>query len=490
MAEAGRASKRARTDEGSGAESESLGESDSDTGDESEAEQAEVVIDDALLAQDAGFDLRSWAGALPWGAESAQMGHLGRLAEAAFTASGGQSFWVPMERRQAAAGVLEAFAAAVFDFHTAGGVDGVEIDPARSGAEVWVQVRSATAAAAAASEAEAAEGGEEDPASINWHFDKDEDLLDECDVYLHPFISTVTYLTNVGAPTVVVVDAKITPDGVLQQAEEGAEGGSAEEEWGAAVSYPVVGKHIAFNGRLLHGCPSCAAPPPAAGQPAGPRISLLVNVWLNHVPVGLAELHEHEAELTAQAADAVAALSGATLWAAPTAQDVGALGTDSPLASVATDASGFPVGVRPSRNRTMHKRALMPLACWSFARTFAQLCAHAAGVLVRRGWGSGCGWVCLSPRCVRLRLAERTACARGRPRRSSMRPRATTRTRHQKRATADCMLEIYVFSLSTSRPLHRAPAAAAPSPPAPPSPPAAPPTRSSRPPACSPPRCT
>ena len=83
---------------------------------------------DALLAQDAGFDLRSWAGALPWGAESAQMGHLGRLAEAAFTASGGQSFWVPMERRQAAAGVLEAFAAAVFDFHTAGGVDGVEID--------------------------------------------------------------------------------------------------------------------------------------------------------------------------------------------------------------------------------------------------------------------------------------------------------------------------------------------------------------------------
>ena len=60
--------------------------------------------------------------------------------------------------------------------------------------------------------------------------------------------------------------------------------------WGAAVSYPVVGKHIAFNGRLLHGCPNCAAPPPAAGQPAGPRISLLVNVWLNHVPVGLAEL--------------------------------------------------------------------------------------------------------------------------------------------------------------------------------------------------------
>ena len=387
MADAGRASKRARTDEGSGAESESLGESDSDTGDESEAEQAEVVIDDALLAQDAGFDLRSWAGALPWGAESAQMGHLGRLAEAAFTASGGQSFWVPMERRQAAgaAGALEAFAAAVFDFHTAGGVDGVEIDPARSGAEVWVQVRSATAAAAEAEAAEGEEAGGEDPASINWHFDKDEDLLDECDVYLHPFISTVTYLTNVGAPTVVVVDAKITPDGVLQQA-EGAEGGSAEEEWGAAVSYPVIGKHIAFNGRLLHGCPSCAAPPPAAGQPGGPRISLLVNVWLNHVPVGLAELHEHEAELTAQAADAVAALSGATLWAAPTAQDVGALGTDSPLASVAADASGFPVGVRPSL-KTLHKRALRPLACWS-AGGGAAAAAGSASCRAARGGGS------------------------------------------------------------------------------------------------------
>jgi hypothetical protein len=120
--------------------------------------------------------------------------------------------------------------------------------------------------------------------SINWHFDKDEDLLDEYGVYIHPFISTVTYLSDVGSPT-VVIGARVTSEGELQMHDDGAaaddDDGADADGAGAAddgaddddddgdddqqqpllqqqpfdvyASYPVLGKHIAFNGRLLHG---------------------------------------------------------------------------------------------------------------------------------------------------------------------------------------------------------------------------------------------
>jgi hypothetical protein len=117
--------------------------------------------------------------------------------------------------------------------------------------------------------------------SINWHFDKDEDLLDECGVYIHPFISTVTYLSDVGSPT-VVIGARVTSEGELQLPDDGAadddDGADGDDDgdddddgeddqqqplqqqqqqqqqpFDVYASYPVLGKHIAFNGRLLHG---------------------------------------------------------------------------------------------------------------------------------------------------------------------------------------------------------------------------------------------
>ena len=68
------------------------------------------------------------------------------------------------------------------------------------------------------------------------------------------------------------------------------------------ASYPVLGKHIAFNGRLLHGCPSSCALPrgPSVSKSTSKlknkaatvgvgdqRVSLLVNIWLNHKPLGV-----------------------------------------------------------------------------------------------------------------------------------------------------------------------------------------------------------
>ena len=122
-----------------------------DEDEQASEEEEEVVIDDALLALDAPFELRCWHGAV--GGKAVRQLH--ELCAEAFMAFQGRSFWVPADRplpaAAAAAGsgwaVLERFAADVYAFHTKGLKD-VEIDASRSGAEVWVQVRSGGGGAA------------------------------------------------------------------------------------------------------------------------------------------------------------------------------------------------------------------------------------------------------------------------------------------------------------------------------------------------------
>lgn len=63
------------------------------------------------------------------------------------------------------------------------------VDCVESGAEWWVQRRQ--------------EGHHED-LGMPFHWDKDEKLLDQEGVVVCPVISTVTYLTDDGAPTVVL----------------------------------------------------------------------------------------------------------------------------------------------------------------------------------------------------------------------------------------------------------------------------------------------
>lgn len=154
---------------------------------------------------------------------------------------------------------LERLARAVFERHTTG----VDFNPATSGAEWWAQVR---------------RGGDKHE-SIEFHWDVDEhfcDLPGGGGVHVHPHLSTVTYLTAVGAPT-LVLDAK---------APKNATKGAIEQVYGAvpsgAISFPRLGKTIVFDGSKLHG-----AVPPAkgSGAPNGERrVTFLVNVWLNHRP--------------------------------------------------------------------------------------------------------------------------------------------------------------------------------------------------------------
>lgn len=92
---------------------------------------------------------------------------------------------------------------------------------------------------------------------------------------MHPHLGTVTYLTeSTGAPT-VIFDKKGT-------FEFGSDASGPLN--GCVLSYPSIGKHICFDGELLHGAPSTLAYPEINEEIEGFRVTFLVNVWLDHVP--------------------------------------------------------------------------------------------------------------------------------------------------------------------------------------------------------------
>ena len=238
--------------------------------------------------------------------------------------SAGETFWLAADASPRCA--LEALARRIFELHTAeasaaaaaaavaaagakpgGGGSGdvgnvtsslhpfQPFDPSRSGAEWWTQVLDARD-------------------EIGLHWDKDYGL-EGADLNVHPHVATVTYLCGEGAPTLMV--RKTTPV-YYSHSVEGPLGPPWEAN--AYLSWPAPGKHVAFDGRWLHGAPtelaaatsgdgdaSTAAPKQkdhrkqkrsqaGAGARAGararaqPRVTFLVNVWLNHVPSTAAPL--------------------------------------------------------------------------------------------------------------------------------------------------------------------------------------------------------
>jgi len=148
-----------------------------------------------------------------------------------------------------------------------------------SGAEWWVQVRPATTPG---EEAQPSAGG------IGWHWDKDEELRTATGLFVHPHVSTVTYLSDAGAATVVLDSCADFASGTPPL--------DAPIRRGLA-SWPSAGKHLSFDGRHLHGVPHellqiPVLPPP--GRPAavaeaarGQRVTFLVNIWLNYRPLGI-----------------------------------------------------------------------------------------------------------------------------------------------------------------------------------------------------------
>ena len=154
---------------------------------------------------------------------------------------------------------LERLARAIFEKHT----EGVTFNPTTSGAEWWAQVRL---------------GGGSRHEGIEYHWDVDEHLCDlpgGGGLHVHPHLSTVTYLTDVGAPT-LILDAG-SPVASTKAAIEALYGPIGS----GALSYPRLGKTIVFDGAKLHGAVPCQG----QGAPADTqRCTFLVNVWLGHRP--------------------------------------------------------------------------------------------------------------------------------------------------------------------------------------------------------------
>jgi hypothetical protein len=198
-----------------------------------------------------------------------------------------ETFW--MRPEAAPRNAMEALAALTFSHHTAGLAPG-SFDRASSGAEFWTQVKDPAS----------------DAAGVDLHYDKDEALAEAFGLGVFPRVSTVTYLeTAVAAaapprplaPT-IVFSARITESVGSDIAR-------------AVVSHPAPAKQLAFDGSLLHGAPAHAAlrrsgtrgdNAPTCHEArlaaAAPRITFLVNIWLDHRPCGIIELSDAEVAAT------------------------------------------------------------------------------------------------------------------------------------------------------------------------------------------------
>ena len=221
--------------------------------------------------------------------------------------SAGITYFCPSQMKPRCA--LEALVLDIFHQHTESLTDGVFV-PEQSGAEWWTLVLDEDDDERSkidnGKNGENAIGVEEDEESdeVGMHFDADYGLEDQApNLLLHPRLATVTYLSNYGAPTVVLNRRSPPPDDEGKRTLQG----EVNMCW---VSHPRVGKHVAFDGRLLHGAPATffpgreltkdldtQQPPPTKRlkQEMEPHIryTLLVNVWLNHCPLD-AELLDEE----------------------------------------------------------------------------------------------------------------------------------------------------------------------------------------------------
>ncbi|KAG7339373.1 hypothetical protein IV203_006507 [Nitzschia inconspicua] len=217
-----------------------------------------------------------------------------------------RTFWVPAQGFTPRC-TLEEFALNVFHHHVP---KDFTYDVAKSGAEWWCQIRPSPektgryAMHCSQTTKNNDDGNDNDDSSpeqdpfaqgISMHVDKDEDLriLTGGTTYIHPHLSTVTYLTNLGSPT-MIMNCRVHPlEGTWIVPDETMEG---------FVSWPALGKHISFDGRYLHAAPcdlmeegtfekqinfTPIENDPKHNKVLGRRhrrITFLVNIWLNHHP--------------------------------------------------------------------------------------------------------------------------------------------------------------------------------------------------------------
>jgi len=166
---------------------------------------------------------------------------------------------------------------------------------------------------------------DDDDDEVGMHFDADYGLEEQLPTHtLHPRVATITYLSDLGVPT-IILDKRPPPP---SDPEKQSLNGSINKAW---LSHPSMGKHVSFDGRLLHGAPGSYFPSLAkksndsTSEPqakrlktegdvdvfsgSAKRITFLVNIWLNHCPIDSEPLED----------DLVKKLT--TPWEAPIPED-------------------------------------------------------------------------------------------------------------------------------------------------------------------------
>ena len=208
-----------------------------------------------------------------------------------------RTFWVPSNGAPRCD--LERMALDVFRHHV--GIDNennLQYDAELSGAEWWVQIRPSTKAGRYS----VLLGDQNDQKDgICFHWDKDEELRLMTGMNIHPHISTVTYLTDIGAPTIAFNKRVDYTNGAHLHDDD-----DYSEKQSACCSWPKFGKHFSFDGRFLHAAPSEFMVPGAIESQIKfsqnheiksnvqstlvrkhRRITFLVNIWINHRPIGV-----------------------------------------------------------------------------------------------------------------------------------------------------------------------------------------------------------
>ena len=166
---------------------------------------------------------------------------------------------------------LEQLANEIFKHHT----KNVQFDPSCSGAEWWTQCIDS-----------------EDDIGTHWDGDYG---LEEYGWNVRPHVATVSYLSELGGPTIVL---------------EKESGPKCGENFSSVsdkmhFSFPTMGKHMSFDGRFLHCAPSEFGTSDSGSEigngsssssssssnststnkiKSKKRITFLVNVWVNHCP--------------------------------------------------------------------------------------------------------------------------------------------------------------------------------------------------------------
>ena len=189
--------------------------------------------------------------------------------------SEGQTYFIKADSKPRC--YLEECALNIFKYHTRN----ASYDPSQSGAEFWTQVI-------------------DHRDDISWHFDRDYGLEEDESMNIHPHLATVTYLTSSGGPTIIL--DKTSGINISEDISGFISNG--------VISKPLFGKHLKFDGSKLHAAPSDLKDQDDDEEDDDEdeddndeedeikknplRITFLVNIWLNHIPIQAIALTDNQ----------------------------------------------------------------------------------------------------------------------------------------------------------------------------------------------------